>query len=98
MLSTMTYGKWYPPMLSEHGGNVDRIIDVVHLFMAILFVAWGVFFVFCLVRYRQREGHKADYTLIRAKVSKYCEVGIVIFEAFLLFALSMPVWADSLCE
>ena len=94
MLAALHYGNWYPPMFSEHGGRIDRIIDILHVFMALLFVGWGVFFVYCLVKFRQRTGHQANYALIKAKATKYAEVGVGIFEAVLLLAFSMPVWAE----
>jgi len=73
---------------------VDRIIDVVHVFMLLLFVGWGIFFVHCLRRYRQKPGHAATYQPVKAKVSKYVEVAVGIFEAILLLVFSMPVWAE----
>ncbi|MCZ6683913.1 MAG: hypothetical protein O7B26_12095 [Planctomycetota bacterium] len=94
MLATTTYGLWAPPLYSAHGGSIDSLIDVVHYFMILTFIPWCVFFVYCLYRFRQRPGHKADYHPVKAKVSQYAEYAIVIIEAFLLVGLSMPVWAD----
>lgn len=93
MLAATNYGLWLPPMWSEHGAGVDQIIDWLHYFMAALFVAWGIFFVYCLMRFRQRPGHKANYHPVKAKISKYGEIGVVVFEVFVLFGLSVPVWA-----
>jgi cytochrome c oxidase subunit 2 len=94
MLAALHYGNWLPPMLSEHGDKIDRIIDILHVFMVLLFVGWGLFFVYCLAKFRQRTGHRADYNLIKAKASKYAEIAVGIFEAVILLAFSMPVWAD----
>ena len=88
------YGNWTPPDVSVHGAEVDRLIDILHYFMALLFVVWGVFFAYCLVRFRARKGGTAEYHPIKGKISKYAEVGIVIFEAVLLLGFSMPVWAE----
>lgn len=93
MLAQTTYGNWLPPQLSQHGGGIDHLIDVLHVFMAVLFVAWGIFFVYCLMKFRHRQGHQARYEPVKGTVSKYAEVGIAMFEAFLLLGLSMPVWA-----
>lgn len=93
MLAQMHYGRWIPPMLSEHGGAIDQLIDVLHVFMAVLFIGWGIFFVNCLLKFRQRPGHTARYEPVKGKISKYAEIGIAMFEAFLLVGLSMPVWA-----
>lgn len=86
------YGWWFPPDISTHGAGIDRIIDVVHGFMAVLFVGWGIFFVYCLIKFRARPGHRASYQLPKAKISKVAEIGVLAFEVFLLVGLSMPVW------
>lgn len=88
------YGLWSPPMLSEHGDKIDHLISVVHVFMLVLFVGWGIFFAYTLFRFRKREGHRAVYEPVKGKISKYAEVAIGLFEVFLLVGLSMPVWAD----
>jgi cytochrome c oxidase subunit 2 len=89
-----SYGYWLPPDVSDHGHGIDRLIQVLHWFMAALFVGWGIFFVRCLMRYRQRPGHAAHYDLIKAKPAKYSEFGVMIFEVILLVGFSMPVWAS----
>jgi cytochrome c oxidase subunit II len=94
LLASTQYGAWTPPLYSNHGGSIDRLIDVIHVFMFVIFVPWALFFVHCLTKYRAREGHKATYAPIKAKVSKYAEVAVAVFEAFLLLGMSMPVWAD----
>ena len=87
------YGWWLPVDISTHGAGVDRIIDVLHWFMVLLFVGWGIFFIYCLIRFRQRPGQRAIYQPIHAKSTKYIEVAVIVFEAILLVGLSMPVWA-----
>jgi cytochrome c oxidase subunit 2 len=87
------YGWWLPINISTHGGGIDRILDMLHWFMGLLFVGWGVFFIYCLIRFRQRANPKAQYQLIHARASKYIEIAVVIVEAILLVGFSMPVWA-----
>ncbi len=87
------YGRWLPPQISEHGGQIDNLIDVLHYFMAVLFIGWGIFFVYTLLKFRHREGHRATYEPVKGKASKYAEIGVGAFEVFLLVGLSMPVWA-----
>lgn len=89
-----SYGNWYPPDVSKHGHRIDRLIDLVHWFMAALFVGWGAFFVYCLFRFRQRAGQQADYQPIKAKASKYSEIAVAAFEAVLLLGFSVPIWAS----
>lgn len=91
---TGEYGAFLPPNISVHGGRIDQLIHVIHWFMAALFFGWGAFFVYCLVRFRRRTGHKADSKLIAAKPTKYLEIGVAAFEAVLLLGFSVPIWAS----
>jgi len=88
------YGAFLPPDVSVHGHKVDQLINLLHWFMGVLFVGWGIFFVYCLVRFRQRPGHKASCELVKAKPSKYAEIGVAIFEAVILLGFSIPIWAS----
>jgi len=87
------YGWGFPPDVSTYGAVIDHLIIVIHWFMLVLFVGWGIFFVYCLIRFRQRPGHKASYESAHTKFPKFLEVGIALFEAFLLIAVSYPVWS-----
>lgn len=92
-MENVTYGWWFPPNVSAHGAIVDQLINIMHWFMLVLFVGWGIFFIYCLVRFRAREGHKASHELPHTKTPKYLEIGIVIFEAVILVGLSYPAWS-----
>ncbi|MEK6675259.1 MAG: hypothetical protein AABZ47_06340 [Planctomycetota bacterium] len=89
-----TYGFGLPPDVSEHGWQIDRLINILHVFMAILFVGWGIFLVRCLVLYRKKPGHAASYELLKAKPAKYAEIVVMVFEVIVLVGFSMPVWAS----
>lgn len=91
-MEEMQYGKWLPPDLSTHGHGIDNLIWVLHAFMAVLFIGWGIFMIYCLIRFRARSGHKATYEPIKGTASKYIEIGVVLCEVFILLGLSMPVW------
>ncbi len=84
--------KWMPENISAQGGGIDTLIVVLHWFMLALFVMWGIYFVYCLIRFRQRPGHKASYEPVKAKPAKAAEVFVVVFEAFLLIGLAIPLW------
>src|SRR2546430_12751375 len=86
------YGFWIPVDVSSHGAQIDNLMMVVHIFMLLLFVGWGIFFVYCLVKFRARPGHVATYLPPKAVFTKYIEAGVVVVEGFLLFGLSTPVW------
>lgn len=90
------YGPHMPPAVYAHdyARKGDLLIEILHYFMLLLFVGWGIFFVYCLFRFRQRPGHQAISVPIKGKVSKWLEIGICVFEGALLIGLSIPVWAE----
>jgi cytochrome c oxidase subunit 2 len=94
-VSSYTYGYWLPPVASEHGPQIDKMINVLHWFMGVIFVGWGIFFGWCLVKFRARPGHKADPTHIKAKSTKVIEILVAAFEVVLLVGFSIPLWAQA---
>lgn len=92
-MENLTYNWWLPPNLSTYGADVDRLIIIIHWFMLALFVGWGTFLIYCLIRFRQRPGHQAIHEPRHSKFPKFLEVAVAVFEAFLLIGLSYPVWS-----
>ena len=89
----MTNSLGLPQFASTHGGQIDGMIGWVHLFMLILFVGWGGFFVYCLIRFRRSRQPVANYTGVKSHTSSYLEVGVAVVEAILLFGFAIPLWA-----
>ena len=92
------YGFGLPVDISTHGHDIDHLIKVIHVFMAVLFVGWGIFLIYTLLRFRARQGHKAEYHVKHFKLPTYAEAGVVIFEVLLLFAFSFPTWDKAHAE
>jgi cytochrome c oxidase subunit 2 len=88
------YGWWLPPDISTHGAGIDNIISLLHWFMLVLFVGWGVFMIYTIIRFRARPGHKADYHGVRTHLSSYIETMVAVVEVIILVGLSIPVWAE----
>jgi cytochrome c oxidase subunit 2 len=86
------YGYGLPIDISTHGWQLDRIFYVLHVFMVLLFVGWFIFLVYTLVKFRARPGHTATYAPMKSKAASYLEMGVVLFEAFLLIGLAIPAW------
>src|SRR6476660_2497181 len=82
-----------PAAASSHAGDIDQMLVLVHWLMAVLFVGWGIFFVFVLFRFRRGANPKADYTGAKGKLSKGIEVAIVVAEMVLLIGYAIPAWA-----
>lgn len=87
------YGWWLPADISTHGAAIDHLIIVIHIFMAVLFVGWFTFFVYLLIRFRERPGHKAEHHVAHFKLPAYLEVAVAVVEVVLLTAFSFPIWS-----
>jgi cytochrome c oxidase subunit II len=87
--------KWLglPALATAQGGQIDNLIGWIHIFMLILFVGWGAFFVYTLVRFRRSRHPAATYTGVKSHASSYLEVAVLVIELVLLFGFSVPLWA-----
>ena len=94
MFIPLNWSKWLgiPENFSEHGGNVDHLIDIVHWFMAALFIGWTLFFFVCCWRFRASKNPKASYRGVTSHVSSHLEIGVVVIEAVLLLGFAFPLW------
>jgi cytochrome c oxidase subunit II len=84
---------WLPVPASTHAGEIDQMIWLVHWLMAILFVGWGAFFIYVLVRFRKSANPRASYTGAKGKISKGLEVAVAVIEIVLLVFYAIPAWA-----
>ncbi len=89
----MTEWLGLPPLAATHGGQIDSLIGWIHVFMLILFVGWGAFFTYTLIRFRQSRNPVANYAGVKSHASSYLEGGVLVIELVLLFAFSIPLWA-----
>ena len=85
------YGWGLPFNASAHGAEIDRLIYVIHIFMAVLFIGWFTYLVMALFKFRSRPGHRAVYKLNHFKAPTYAEVAVALFEVLLLVGFSFPV-------
>ncbi len=78
---------------SAHGPAIDNMLAVIHWLMLALFVGWGAFFVYTLIRFRKKRNPTADYTGVKSHLSSYLEIAVALFEAVLLIGFAVPLWA-----
>ena len=79
---------------SAHGTQIDQIIVITHWLMLFLFVGWGAFFIYTLVRFRKSRQQQADHVGVRSHASSYLEVAVAVFEGALLIGFAIPVWSN----
>ena len=82
-----------PPQASAHAAEIDNMIVVLHWIMLVMFVGWGIFFVYTLIRFRASANPKADYEGVKSHASSYLEVTVAVVEAVILIGFAIPAWA-----
>ena len=90
----MTEWLGMPELAATHGLQIDNLIGWIHIFMLILFVGWGGFFLYVVFRFRQSRHPVADYKGVTSNKSVYSEVGVAVVEAILLVGFAIPIWAQ----
>src|SRR5688572_22020083 len=87
-----------PVQASAHAAELDQMTVLVHWLMLVLFVGWGAFFLFVLVRFRRGANPTANYAGAKGKFAKSTEVLVAIIEIVLLVGYAIPAWATRVRE
>jgi cytochrome c oxidase subunit II len=82
-----------PVAASAHAGDVDQTMALVHWLMLVLFVGWGLFFVYVVIRFRRGAHPVARHEGVRGRWSTWVEGGVLVAEIVLLAFFSIPVWS-----
>jgi cytochrome c oxidase subunit II len=82
-----------PVQASAHAAEIDNMTVLVHWLMLVLFVGWGAFFLFVIVKFRRGANPKASYTGAKGKFAKGTEVAVALVEVALLVFYAIPAWA-----
>lgn len=82
-----------PPNASEHGYQIDHILEFSHWFMGALFLGWSLFFIFVLFRFHKSRHPAADHQGVTSGISTHLEFSVVLIEAVLLIGFAIPLWA-----
>jgi len=92
--------KWLglPRDASTHGAQLDYLTGLVHWLMLVLFVGWGLFFLYTLVRFRKGRNPVASYEGAKSHFSTYGEAGVAIIEVILLVGFAVPIWAKRVSQ
>ena len=84
-----------PELASTNGQAVDNLIVYVHYLMAVLFVGWVAYFAYVLYRFNTARQPKAIYEGSKSHIPHWVEWAVIGIEAFLLFVLAFPMWANN---
>ncbi len=77
---------------SAHAAALDAVLRGVHLHIAVQAIAWGLFFLFVLVRFRRGAQPRARYAGLRPLVPVIAIGAVIAGDAILLAASALPVW------
>ena len=82
-----------PPNVSEHGYQIDHILEFSHWFMGALFIGWSLYFLFVLWRFHKKRNPVASHEGVTSGISTHLEFAVVLIEAVLLVGFAIPLWA-----
>ena len=82
-----------PVAASAHAGQIDQMTVLTHWLMAILFVGWGAFFIYTLIRFRAGANPRANYSGVKSHMASYIEWAVAFVELVLIVAFAIPAWA-----
>jgi cytochrome c oxidase subunit 2 len=84
--------QYMPVGASEHAARIDSLNAAVHWLMLVLFIIWGVYFIYVLRRFSAKNNPRANYHGTQSHISTYAEAGVAIIEVVLLVGFSIPIW------
>ncbi|MEK7389203.1 MAG: hypothetical protein AAB036_05865 [Elusimicrobiota bacterium] len=91
------YGWAMPVAASSFAKSIDLGIWIIHAAMLAIFVLWGIFFVYLLVKYRARPGVLAQREEAHSRSSELTslipDLAVVAFEIGLIVFYALPVWS-----
>jgi len=87
-----------PAAAAAHAAEIDQMLVLVHWLMFVLFIGWGAFFVFVLVKFRRGANPRASYVGAKGKIAKSTEVAVALIEVILLVFYAIPAWAKRVTQ
>jgi len=69
-------------------------MTLVHVLMLVLFVGWGLYFVWALFRFRRSRQPQADHAGAKGRLALFTEIGVVVAEVVLLVVFALPLWFE----
>ena len=90
--------RWFaaglPEAASSYAGQIDDGIAVIQAAMFVIFVLWGIFFAYLIIRYRKRDGAKAEREQgTHTFKSLLPDIIVMCFEIGLIAFYAIPVWS-----
>ncbi len=90
------YGWGLPIAASTYAQDIDFGIRLIHYAMFTIFILWGIFFTYLLIRYRRRPGVAAEREKEHHGIlstSLMPDIIVMVFEIGLIVFYAIPVWS-----
>jgi len=87
------WSPWYFTPIASNWHAMDDTISLTFWVTGAVFVVVNVFMVYCVIRYRQRKGSKAEYEPESKKLEAWL-VGLTTIGVAAMLAPGLSVWAD----
>ena len=82
-----------PVDASEHGPALDRLSANVHWLMLVLFVGWGLYFLFVLKRFSAKQEPEGELPRRSEPLLDLHRSRLAVVEVILLVGFSIPMWS-----
>jgi cytochrome c oxidase subunit 2 len=87
------YGWGLPVQASTYASKIDHTLMILHAAMVIIFVIWGFYMTYCLLRYRSKKSPTGAYSHHTPLSSYIPDIIILLFDMWLVFIIGIPLWA-----
>ena len=84
---------WYLTPLASNWSNIDDTIGLTFWVTGFVFVVVNLFLAWCVIRYRKRDGHKADYEPENKKLETWL-TGLTALGVAAMLAPGLLVWGE----
>jgi cytochrome c oxidase subunit 2 len=86
--------RFLPVAGSAHAEALDAVLYSVHAHMAVQAIAWGLFFVFVLVRFRRRVHPQARHSGLHPIIPAIAIGFVIAGDAIILATAALPAWFE----
>lgn len=84
-----------PIAASTYAGRVDQSLHILHIGMLTIFVLWGLFFAYSLIRFRSGKSKTAVFNAKQGGAASFVpDVMVLAFEVWLIFFFGLPIWSQ----
>src|SRR5688500_12515896 len=92
---SQNYTVGLPVAASTYAKRIDFSLNILQAGMIAIFVLWGLFFAYCLFRFRKSKTPAATHKSPVGDVTSFVPDAMVLaFEIWLIFFLGLPLWSQ----